>query len=282
MNVFMESNFEKVEIDTSELNFKTPDDSLHVELDEDLKLSSDIDDKSEKNKLDEEDLIYKREDSEKELSVGEIIEATNNNRDHEGLSRLEESYSLNLAAEEKARDMLDREYFAHIAPTGEGAADLASNFDYSFILIGENLAKGNFQNSQDLVEGWMNSPDHRDNILREEYEEIGVGIKKGDYKDNKIWMAVQIFAVPSSSCPRPDSQILSRIEEIELEMQSLIGAIEEIDRDLHLYSGSRYNEQILERNKLAQNYNYLRTEIKNLVKEYNYQVERRNECVDNY
>jgi len=56
-------------------------------------------------------------------------------------------------------------YFAYNSPSGVGVDDLAGNFGYKFIAIGENLALGNFENDEVLLQGWMNSPGHRENIL---------------------------------------------------------------------------------------------------------------------
>ena len=198
------------------------------------------------------------------------------------MSKLSESYSLNRAAYKKAEDMFDRQYFAHQAPTGEEAGDLVSEFDYTFILVGENLAKGNFRSDEDLVEGWMNSPDHRDNILKSSYEEIGVGIKKDYYEGQEIWMAVQIFGTPSSSCPEPDSYLLQTIEEMEGEMEEIMNQIEGIDSSLDQYSGSKYNQKVEERNNLANYYNSIRNELSQLVDSYNRQVSERNECLEEY
>ena len=220
--------------------------------------------------------------SEGVLSIEGVVDATNYERESRGLGALSENYTLNSVAQKKAEDMFERQYFAHTAPTGEEAGDLAKDFNYSFILVGENLAKGDFQSSQDLVEGWMNSPDHKENILNEKYEEIGIGLKRDYYEGQEIWMAVQIFGTPSSSCPEPDSLLLNKIEEYELEMEDLMQEIQIMDENLGQYSGSEYNEKVEERNNLADRYNHLRDELEHLVNDYNRQVNERNECVEGY
>ncbi len=240
-------------------------------------IPEDYDHDSDKPKGDIEDEV-----SEKALNIEEVIDATNYERESRGLGSLSESYTLNLIAQKKAEDMFERQYFAHTAPTGEEAGDLAQDFNYSFILVGENLAKGDFQSSQDLVEGWMNSPDHKENILNEKYEEIGIGLKRDYYEGQEIWMAVQIFGTPSSSCPEPDSLLLNKIEEYELEMEDLMQEIQIMDENLNQYSGSEYNEKVEKRNNLADRYNYLRDELEYLVNDYNRQVNERNDCVGDY
>ena len=55
-------------------------------------------------------------------------------------------------------------------------------------MIGENLATG-YCAPQDVVTGWMNSPGHRANILRPEFNEIGVAYIEGDVPtvDGQVW-----------------------------------------------------------------------------------------------
>ena len=222
------------------------------------------------------------EKEERKLNKDQIIKLTNDERRAYGRDHLEESFPLNLAAEKKAEDMLNREYFAHTAPTGEEAADLVEDVDYSFIFVGENLAKGNFSGDESLVNGWMNSPDHKENILSDNYEEIGVGLKKGYFEGQEVWMAVQIFGTPSSSCPEPNGHLLNLIDDLEEEISRLGEEIEEMDDELSDLSGREYNEKVVERNEVAEKYNLSRDQLVNLIEEYNFQVEKRNECLNSY
>ena len=274
------NEFEEIDVDFPEIdNFK---DSPEGQIPETETTPDDFQDLVPDDYSLGDDLDYGQEEDSQELNIKRIIELTNSERVNHNLNSVEESYTLNLAAQKKAEDMFERQYFAHTAPTGEEASDLVSQFDYDFILVGENLAKGNFKSSEDLVEGWMNSPDHRENILKDGYEQIGIGIKQGYYEGREIWMAVQIFGTPSSSCPEPDSYLLMSIEETEARVEDIMKEIEKIDGQLDQYSGSRYNEKVEERNRLAEKYNYLREDLRGLIDEYNKQVNDRNECVEGY
>jgi uncharacterized protein YkwD len=51
---------------------------------------------------------------------------------------------------------------------------LAKKVNYEYVVVGENLAEGDFTSDADLVKGWMDSPGHRANILNTKYEEIGI------------------------------------------------------------------------------------------------------------
>lgn len=269
-----QTEFEPVEVTVPEINgIDEEEDDLDEVEGEGLVLEEE---KKEEGVDNEEALI-----NESGLSKEKIIELTNKERLSRGRDELEESYVLNMAAQKKARDMLDREYFAHEAPTGEEAADLVKEVDYSFLFVGENLAKGNFQDSQNLVTGWMNSPDHKENILSSNYREIGVGLKKGYFEGREVLMAVQIFGTPTSSCPDPNGHILESIDQLEEETGRLTEQIKEIDEDLDDLSGSEYNQAVEERNELAEEHNFLRERLIELIDEYNRQVDKRNTCLDN-
>ncbi len=123
------------------------------------------------------------------LTTHEIIELVNVDRIRHGLSELSIDPVLNLAAYSKARDMIDKNYFAHTSPDGKTPWDWFRALGYDYSYAGENLAAG-FTNAQELETSWMTSPKHRANILSPFYSEMGVAIvKEGDRT-----MVVQFFA----------------------------------------------------------------------------------------
>ena len=71
-------------------------------------------------------------------------------------------------------------------------ADRAKDAGYQYRLIGENIA-WRPESPKELLEGWMNSPLHRENILKEGFTEIGVGVAKNQ-KGERYW--VQLFGTP--------------------------------------------------------------------------------------
>ncbi len=220
-----------------------------------------------------------------ELSRSGIIKYTNEERKDYELPLLSESEQLNKVADRKVNDMFNRQYFAHTSPTGEEAKDIAADIGYDYILIGENLAKGLFEGDHSLVEGWMNSPDHRDNILKDGYEEIGIGIKMDYFNNEEIWIAVQIFGTPSDTCPYPDESLRVRIEEKNEKLEELIQRIKTYDDQIemiHPPGAGDYNELIKERNVIATKHNNLRSELQEMIVTYNLQVEERNNCIESY
>ena len=85
--------------------------------------------------------------SESALTRTGVISATNEQRRLNGAGGLRENTKLNAAAAEKVNDMFEEQYFEHESPSGVGPADLAKNAGYDYIIIGENLALGNFNTS---------------------------------------------------------------------------------------------------------------------------------------
>jgi len=130
------------------------------------------------------------------LSKEAIIELTNNARLAKGLLPLEENTLLDAIAEARARDILDKQYFAHVSPTGEEASWIARKIGYSYRIIAENLAGGVFFTNCRIVECWMQSPGHRRNILSVDVREMGASIMKGRLNGAEICVCVQIFGLP--------------------------------------------------------------------------------------
>jgi uncharacterized protein YkwD len=79
--------------------------------------------------------------------------------------------------------MAEQNFFSHTAPEGDTMVDRVRSARIFYFAVGENLFKGTNlrQPAVDAVEGWMNSPGHRENILRAEYREMGIGVwRKGN------------------------------------------------------------------------------------------------------
>ncbi len=263
------------------LNIKEVADNLYPENDEEY--SNRSNDEETEGLV---SFIEKDREEEKEdlfLTRKGIINFTNQHRKSYGLNPLTENEKLNAAALKKVEDIFSNQYFAHTSPTGEEAADLVEDVNYEYLLVGENLAKGIFENDEILVEGWMNSPDHRDNILKPGYREIGVASKEGIYMGREVWIAVQIFGTGSDECPRVDESYLGDIEEKKKSMDSLLSRISDLDEEISTTKNrKKYNQLVKERNDLADEYNKLGEDVEYLISIYNQQVNQRKECLKNY
>src|SRR3989344_3216924 len=109
-------------------------------------------------------------------------------------------------------------------------------------MLGENLILGNFLSEKEAVQHWMDSPGHRANILNNRFTEIGVAFIKGQYQGDTVWIGVQEIENTNSK-------------------------------------SSRYNVLVDEYNALVASYNPLNQETKNLIFQYNSQVNNFNQCV---
>lgn len=217
------------------------------------------------------------------LSKDNIINFTNKYRKENGnLAVLKENHKLNLSAQEKLQDMFTEQYFDHISPRGVGIGDLGDQVGYEYLLIGENLAMGNFKDDLALVDAWMASPGHRENILNKNYTEIGIAVAKGRFEGRDIWMAVQHFGTPLETCSVVDSVLQGLIsinqKKIKIIEEDISIRIDKINRGI-LYEGKTQKEQISIYNSLINSYNNLINETKEKINIYNQQVKSFNDCL---
>lgn len=142
----------------------------------------------------------------------DLLEAVNDVRAQYNLAPLRTNTLLQKSAQKHAKDMHDRGYFSHFTPDGRsyverikgagyvnidpricGCAEHFNEQGYAedtskeFVIdlnhcscqprfsLGENLAKGQISVEQ-VMEDWLNSQNHRKNILRPQFEEIGIGL----------------------------------------------------------------------------------------------------------
>ena len=110
-----------------------------------------------------------------DMSVSALLADTNDQRTANGLGALALNSMLSNAAQAKAQDMMTNDYWAHVSPTGVTPWYWITNAGYSYQTAGENLAYG-FTSASDTITGWMNSPEHRANILNTTYKDVGFGI----------------------------------------------------------------------------------------------------------
>ncbi len=125
-----------------------------------------------------------------------VIELTNQKRAEDGLSPLVINNQLNEAAQRKAGDMFAFDYWAHISPSGRSPWSFFKEVGYHYLYAGENLAK-DFMNSDSVVEAWMNSPTHRDNLLNGNYKEIGLSVVNGTLNGVETTLVVELFGTPT-------------------------------------------------------------------------------------
>ena len=215
------------------------------------------------------------------LTESGVVSWTNRHRQNNQLGALAVNAKLNTAAKLKLDDLFAKQYFEHISPTGEGPADLAKKATYEYILIGENLALGNFKNDEDLVAAWMASPGHKANILHTRFTEIGVAVGMGVYEGREVWIAVQEFGLPLSACPSPDENLKSQIESNENRLRDLAAELERRKEEIDSTpkNSPEYNQKVEEYNERVAAYNALLEDTRKLIEKYNEQVKVFNVCL---
>lgn len=128
-----------------------------------------------------------------------LHELANYDRGDNGVTqRLVWSTTLAHAAELKARDMIEKGYFAHNSPEGKSPWHWFDSVGYDFLHAGENLAI-DFVDSGDVNRAWMESTGHRKNILNENFNEIGIATATGVLNGRETTIVVQMFGARASS-----------------------------------------------------------------------------------
>ncbi len=115
----------------------------------------------------------------------EVVRLVNVERAKVGLKDLSLNSELSKVATLKSQDMINKNYFSHTSPTYGSPFDMMKKFNISYKTAGENIAKGQ-KTPAEVVNAWMNSKGHRENILNKNYTEIGIGVAK-DSKGTLYW-----------------------------------------------------------------------------------------------
>lgn len=127
------------------------------------------------------------------LTSDNILGLINSERKKANLKALSLDPKLMLAAENKAEDMGVKLYFDHYSPTGKRGISFITDTGLKYQIAAENLAVL-FSDSQELVASWMDSPTHKKNILKPEFELTGIGLFAGTFEGYKTTFVVQFFA----------------------------------------------------------------------------------------
>jgi len=121
-----------------------------------------------------------------------IISLTNESRREYNLNSLTSNSLLTLAAQNKAKDMLARDYFAHTTPDGKRFWTWIDATGYDYTTAGENLAI-DFTTPESAHSALMASPTHKENIINNNYKEIGVAVVTGKMDGQETTVLVEMF-----------------------------------------------------------------------------------------
>lgn len=110
----------------------------------------------------------------------QVVTLVNQQRAKAGLKPLAVDKSLAVMALDKAKDMYNNHYFDHTSPTYGSPFTMMKSYGISFTYAGENIAMGQ-KTPQEVMNAWMNSPGHKQNILSPNYTKIGVGYYNSEW-----------------------------------------------------------------------------------------------------
>jgi hypothetical protein len=127
-----------------------------------------------------------------DITPNDLLNDTNQIRQARGLNALRLDPELSQAAASKAAYMFKDNFWAHIAPDGTTPWVFIKNSGYDYLYAGENLARG-FSSTSDVVNAWMASPTHRDNMLSSNYSDVGFAVASGTLTGSDTVLVVEMF-----------------------------------------------------------------------------------------
>ncbi|MDY0150733.1 MAG: CAP domain-containing protein [Candidatus Cloacimonas sp.] len=128
----------------------------------------------------------------------QVLQLTNAERVKYNLQPLAYDEGLADLSRLHSRNMLNLGFFAHKDQFGDMVSERKNKYYPQLVVssIGENLARfyntKKFFSPAEIVDGWMNSPAHRENILHADYTHLGVGV----VLSGETMLATQSFATP--------------------------------------------------------------------------------------
>ena len=123
-----------------------------------------------------------------------VQQRINEIRQQKGLNSLQNNEKLAQVARNYSRQMAQDNFFSHTGSDNSTLRDRVRSGGISYRVVGENLFKSiNASEPVPLaIEGWMNSPGHRENILRPAFTQTGIGI----WRQGNTYYMTQLFMQP--------------------------------------------------------------------------------------
>ncbi len=132
-----------------------------------------------------------------DITINTLFSQTNQAREESGALPLKLNPELNQAAYLKAQDMFAKQYWDHVAPDGTQPWKWFGDAGYNYDEAGENLAKG-FTSTDAVVTAWLNSPEHKANLLRNSYQDVGFAVVSGDLNGAPTVLVVALYGKPAT------------------------------------------------------------------------------------
>jgi len=113
---------------------------------------------------------------------------------------LRRSSLLDDVAYGHAADMAEHLYFDHVDRSGRSPADRVRSAGYADRIVGENIAYGP-ATPEEVVQGWLHSPGHCENLMDSRFVEMGIAYAPGHADQPGLYWA-QVLAAPRASSSR--------------------------------------------------------------------------------
>jgi hypothetical protein len=133
---------------------------------------------------------------ESDITINSLLEQTNQTRIQADVAPLKLNDKLDQAAYLKAQDMFAKQYWAHSAPDGTEPWKWFGDVGYNYNEAGENLAK-DFTSTSAIMVAWLNSPEHKANVLKNDYKDVGFAVVSGEMNGQPTSLVVALYGLPA-------------------------------------------------------------------------------------
>ena len=140
-----------------------------------------------------------------DVSIDQLLVLTNQKRQESGLGVLTLDQRLSQAAASKGNDMLAKGYWAHISPDGTTPWVFIKGAGYTYTYAGENLARG-YTNSSDVINAWMASDSHRQNMLSGNYANVGFAVVTGSLNGEETVLVIEMLGTTALAATPSNTQ----------------------------------------------------------------------------
>lgn len=135
------------------------------------------------------DMLTQLDDQWEKVEKGlqlQIFDLTNVIRSHHNVDQLIWDENISTVAYNHSKDMSENNYFSHYRQDGTGLKERLGEENIYYLSAGENIA-AQHSDAAAAVHGWLNSKSHRDALLNDEFNYLGVGVYRLYYTQNFIY-----------------------------------------------------------------------------------------------
>jgi uncharacterized protein YkwD len=129
-----------------------------------------------------------------------LLERVNRERRAARLPPVRPEPLLDETAQRHAADMLARSFYNHDSPEGTTVLERSRAAGYRPSSVAENIARGQYS-IEEVMDGWMSSPIHREHLLSPIFAEIGSGVAVGKNANGYQILWVQCFGRSKTGTP---------------------------------------------------------------------------------